>query len=500
MLRLAWRNVSRDWNRSVLAISGMALAAFVLTSALALSNTYHAGALARYRFALGGDIVALPGHFFVDRALYGGASGGEGGGARGSVAGGAPAGAADWTLRRWDPTWQGNLGQFVPGIGEKGYLAPANDPDVFRLDTLQASAGAFGKAGVAGIYPYLSLPAFTETAGKTYPTPLRARQAGFDAVWVRQDEVGVNANAVTPGIRLVTGRWLEPSDEGRMVALVSANRPAGAGPAPAPDTTVTVSVPAVTVGADGRPVFDYGRRQEFRLQIVGLYNVTLDVVRENEGEGGTGSAPVPWETGDIMIPSKTFETLYSLVSGGAAPEIAGQLGLVVKDMNQMNRTLKALSQAFPDWTFLPAPQLAGMMQRQAGGAIPANLSGTFVLVSFLLAGALAAGNMYVVIYQRSKQIGILRSIGASSRQVFGMVLVEVVGYSLAGGLVGWVLVLALYSLIVLTSGAGLAAVGAKAGSTLVVVMGTTLAVAAAFGLAPAWFAAGQPAARVLRHD
>ena len=285
-----------------------------------------------------------------------------------------------------------------------------------------------------------------------------------------------------------------------MVALVSVSRPPEAGPAPIPDTTVTVNVPAVSIGPDGRPVFDYGRRQEFRLQVVGEYNVTLDLAPQTGDPAERSALPIPWETGDIMIPAKTFETLYSRVSGGAAPEVTGQLGLVVKDMNQMNSTLKALGQAFPDWTFLPAPQLAGMLQREAGGAIPANLSGAFVLVSFLLAGALAAGNMYVIIHQRSKQIGILRSIGASSRQVFGMVLAEIVGYALVGGLVGWALVLALYSLIVLTSGAGLGVVGAKAAGTLVVVLGTTLGVAATFGLAPAWFAAGQPAARALRND
>lgn len=473
MLRLAWRNVSRDWTRSLLAISGMALAAFILTSALALSNTYHTGALARYRFALGGDIVALPGHFFVDRTLYGGAAGGD-----------------VWTWHPWDRSWQGNLGQFVPGIGENGYLAPENEPAVFRLAELSGARETLQRAGVKSIYPYLSLPAFTVAAKSTSVTPILARQPADDHGWIVQD---LDIPDDSAGTRLVDGRWFDAQDDGKPVALVSLDRPADAGPAPSVGDSVSVSVPAVSLGPDGRPVFDFGRRQTFQLEVVGAYDVTL--------EAALGDSPkIPWDTGAIMVPAQTFDHIYRQVSGGEAPAVAGQLGLVVKDMTQMGRTLKALGQAFPGWTFLAAPQVAGMLGRGAGGAIPADLSRAFVVVSFLLAGALVAGNMYVIIHQRSKQIGILKSIGASGAQVFGMVLVEVAGYALAGGLAGWVLVTALYALIVLTSGAGLAVVGAKAAVTLVVVLGTTIGVAALFGLAPAWFAAAQPAARVLRND
>ncbi len=502
MIRLAWRNVSRDWTRSFLAIGGMAAAAIILASALTLANTHQSGAYAQYRYALGGDIIALPGHFLVDRSLYAGEP------------------TAKWSWHSWDATWQGNLSQFIPGIGDKGYLAPAESTEVFNLDALNAVRPTLESSGVQKVYPYLELPAFTlageageggrgaqdgyggkdgnpiqggDAGQRAFVTPLRARDPAVDGAWLK--EIPAPTSRFPVGVSLAGGRWLNASDDGKMVAVVSAYRPAEAGPAPSPGQSITVSVPEVSYDSQGRPSFDFGHRHQFELQVAGVFNMVLDVRGELRS-----LVALPWETGEIMIPSATFAAIHQQVSGGRPPVSAGQLGLVVDDMTQMGTTLDALTKAFPDWTVLSAPHLASMANRGAGGAIPADLTGAFVVVAFLLAGALAAGNMYVVVHQRSKQIGILKSVGASAGQVFVLVLAEVAGYALVGGTAGLLFVEAFYALTVLSSGVTPAVAFSRIGSTSLLVLGTVTLAALVFGLAPAWFAATRPTAQVLRND
>jgi hypothetical protein len=484
MVRLAWRNVARDWTHSLLAVAGMIVASAVMTFALTLSGTWHSSALARHRFVAGGDIVALPARMpsSADRL-------------------GRHAAATDvaWELRWWDSAWRSNLDEFAPDLGQEGYLAPAGAADTFAIDLPEDERRSLARAGVKDVYPYLCLPAFSiGTTGEMTTTPLRARRPEADLAWTTLPD---------SGIELLAGRPLTPDDEGKPVAVVSYIRPRGAGPTPRLGSVITVRVPGVTLDADGRPTFDYTRMRAFEFEVVGFINVLREV--ETSQNGQPGSAPgnytqvsIMWELDEIMIPTLTFDRVHREVAGGKPPAVTGQLGLVVEDMTRLGRTKKALVAAFPDWTFLTAPELASLQTsvRGAGTALPADLSGLFAGLLFLLAGTLMAGNMYVLVAQRAKQIGILKSIGATRLDVCFLVLWEVAGYALVGGVIGFLGVAALNAVVLLTSGVLITRVLAQAGVNAGVVLASTVLVAMIFGVGPAWLAAGLPPARSLRSE
>jgi putative ABC transport system permease protein len=108
--------------------------------------------------------------------------------------------------------------------------------------------------------------------------------------------------------------------------------------------------------------------------------------------------------------------------------------------------------------------------------------------------------MHVLTIQRKREIGVLKALGASTGQVFSVIILEAVGFSLTGGLAGYVVVRGFFSLVMLYTDAGLFRVSLMTVESLMRVLLLTVGVALLSGLPPAYQAAFRTTTEVLRDE
>ncbi len=131
---------------------------------------------------------------------------------------------------------------------------------------------------------------------------------------------------------------------------------------------------------------------------------------------------------------------------------------------------------------------------------PVRISAAFNMIFFAIAALLAAANAIVLVLERQREIGILKAIGASSREVMLMVLGEVVLLSSLGAAGGFVLAEAMAVWNLISNGTPALAVLLSVGSDMARVLGLTVSFALVFGLLPAMRTTGMTAMEVLRKE
>ena len=110
-----------------------------------------------------------------------------------------------------------------------------------------------------------------------------------------------------------------------------------------------------------------------------------------------------------------------------------------RSASEADKLAQALQARFPGHKITPVAQVSKVMQENATGLKQFNqaLTGMAVVISFLV--VLLA--MYTTIIERTREIGILRAIGASQTKVVQLVINESALICLAGVLVGMMLAL-----------------------------------------------------------
>lgn len=488
---MALRNVARNWNRTGMIILSMAVASAMTTLTLALSSGYAEGVDLPWRQMAGADLLVYPNHFVFS---------GSGGPAR------------DWEWRQLDPGLPTDALFFHPGLA-RGYLSPADAPPaVFDLEALPAAL--YRMEGVASVVPGRLLRAYAVTVGadgrpSRTPVMLRGRDIVADPAYWQVPQV-------------VSGRYFDPAQDGQGVAIVN-GRAAGL-ESLLPGTSLTLEVPALRgLAPDGSPVLDYGGMKPFELSIVGRFELYLGERGVAGGEaprGETRQPPRHWATfidsPDVWVPAATFDRIYAEVAG--APFCyTRQLGVAVGSMFEAKIVAAKLSTALPDAQVMTVPQevsVAGIfykprlvswepfrvaVQRTYWGraTLAADIKTELSVLTFVVAGLLVVANMYILVTQRRREIGILKALGATGRDIVVLVLVETLGYSFFGSLVGFGAVRLVTMLSLFASPTSLvegALLTLKAGGAITAL---TVGVSLVFGVIPARDAAQTPCATLL---
>jgi len=106
-------------------------------------------------------------------------------------------------------------------------------------------------------------------------------------------------------------------------------------------------------------------------------------------------------------------------------------------------------------------------------------------------------NMYILVTQRRREIGVLKALGAASRDILALFLTETLGYSLAGSLLGFLTVRLITLASIFASSASLVEGALLTLQTAGAVVGLTVGISLVFGFLPAWEAARTPSASLL---
>lgn len=484
-VRLAIRNVKKNYNRSLLAICGMIVAAAVLTGGGAFSQLYPERGYFGYRQGAGGDIVVFPGLLAFDERH-----------------------ANDATVHwRLNSAGNGLASLSTYDADQRALLQPAGQPpEPFRLDALPPAL----TRPELEIYPYLGLPVI-----------VRYRDARSGAMCervaiLRGRMTSVDLDRYDLGKSVTSGRYLAAGDAGAYVAVVNippmnemmqrtaaaALTGLGAG------QQLTIVVPAVRGLVGGELLYDYDQTKEYGFQSVGAVAIPTDIEQLRDENGklklNALNKPTPiqmyWDQPEIYVPSETWERIYSEVSGGL-PVYTGRIGVVVRDAATMKSVTTGLSTALPGTAIAVADLAAAEQANKSQIVMPRDLTGLLNILAYLISGLLMAANMHVLVSQRQAEIGVMKAIGVGARDIFTLTMLETAGFSVIGGLIGFLAVSGLLWLVgYWTAGV---AVGAALGLTLkslLRVLGFTLGTALIFGFAPAWRATRATTVATLRAE
>jgi hypothetical protein len=485
--RMAVSNVGRNWNRTGMIILSMMVASALMTLTLALATGYPDTAQLSYRRMVGADILVYPNRF-----VFGGPSGQP----------------EAWELRRLSPDQPTDVLFFHPDFAS-GYLSPAGaPPPYFDLENLPAAL--LEPAGVSRIEPGRLLRAYlvSEEAGRVtrIPVTLRGRDIEADLAQWRIPET------------MVRGRYFRETHDQDLVALVNGR---GLSVPVSPGERLVLEIPAIRGHSEaGAPIVDHADRRSYYFLTYGVFELPLGQVPllglEDEESPVRVHVAVGIDEPEVWIPAGTFDRLYEEISG-APPRYTGQFGLTAENMFRAKEVAAALAEALPDCTVLTVPQevsLAGMSYEarfdrdthrvgirriyNSKASVSLDIRGRLAGLAFIVAGLLVVANMYILVTQRRREIGVLKAIGASSRDIFVLILTESLGYSVVGSLIGFVFVRLMTLLSLFASSVSLvegALLSLQAGG---LVMGLTVGTSLVFGFLPAWDAAKTPTASLVK--
>ncbi len=177
-----------------------------------------------------------------------------------------------------------------------------------------------------------------------------------------------------------------------------------------------------------------------------------------------------------------------------------QINVQVKDKEKVNEIVQDLEKKIQlnhsgeqDFTILTGEQ-AGNISSEFYSAIVI-LTSTVAAVSLIVGGIGIMNIMLVSVSERTREIGIRKSLGASNKQILLQFLIEAVAMSLSGGVIGLIIAYLLALLIGLFIGM----MPAFSWTILIIALGLSLGVGVIFGIFPAIRAARKDPINALRH-
>ena len=265
--------------------------------------------------------------------------------------------------------------------------------------------------------------------------------------------------------RAAQGRLMVPEDEGRMV---------------------------VVLGADMARKFDKTPGDTFRIRGVGFE--VIGVLEPTLTTPDT-TAIIPFEAGQALL-------------AGAAPILArtgqeaGQLVSRVLVYPEADADVRALSRAIEAGVVQVQATTADDFDQTFGSTVAifnAIILGV-ALISLVVGGLSVINTMAMSVAERTREIGIKRSIGASRGSIMGELMTEAAFMGLLGGIIG----LAMGAVVVYASNEA----GRTSGTILFLLTPWTALFAVAFstvlggvaGVVPAWKAAGLDPVDALKYE
>lgn len=517
-IRLGWLIARRNLNRNLLAVVSVATASMMLIAVTVLGAGLPGSAYRGHRQVLGGDLVVVPGTVALDGA--------------------EPPPAGEWRWDRWSRDFPGILGTLHPQLVEWGGLVLEHD-SIYSIP--EAVSLIESHPEVAFVYPYYSYPVVVRNdSSRGHVAWLRPRVPEWDSI------LGVEQ-------AILRGRSFSVTDDGQHVALVDGYRaPESPGPLKgywavwtslgpllqdyppaALGETLDIWIPRIIEGPGGSSV-DYTQGRFQSLEVVGHLDLQTSqinwggqmltpgglapVTREPGGGGPYSEEVLRWTTAEIWVP---WETFFSLVSPGEnlleptelvvglrslvrLQQVAGELARQLEGFQVITvADLVSGTDYLPEPHFLTPPEDLAMLraarvERETGGfSLPRWFQGTVLIMSYLLAGLLFTGNIYVLLSARRNEIGVLGALGATPGQVLTSLLTESLAIGLSGALLGFALMSPLMGWHFLSNRLTLAEWWIHVGRTLVYLLLASGLLAVVFGGIPALRMLKRPVKEVL---
>ncbi|MDP7207511.1 MAG: FtsX-like permease family protein, partial [Candidatus Bathyarchaeota archaeon] len=219
-----------------------------------------------------------------------------------------------------------------------------------------------------------------------------------------------------------------------------------------------------------------GNEKELALRVVGIYGRT----------GGSFGADLD---NSIAIPLRTAQQFWEI--GGEFDYFIVQAETLEVISDVVERIEDKLGEAVTVISFESAQELVGEVM----GTIEAVLGG-IAAISLIVAGVGIINTMTVSVMERTREIGVLKAVGAKSRDVLLMFISEAVVTGIFGGVTGSLLGVLLAQVI----GGYINMPPDPSLGLVVFVVGYAVATSVISGLYPAWRASNLHPVEALRYE
>lgn len=133
----------------------------------------------------------------------------------------------------------------------------------------------------------------------------------------------------------------------------------------------------------------------------------------------------------VYLPIETAQELLE------RPGAATAIGVKVTDSGRMSEITDALTAAVPGIQIVTMGQVMNSISNLAASARALSLA--IVLIAILISAVGVMNSILMSVFERTQEIGMMRSVGASRKDVFRIILEETTILSVAGGLLGIVI-------------------------------------------------------------
>ncbi len=532
-IKLGLINIRRQMSRSVLVLMAMFLAAISLTSALSMSQGRPAEAASAYTAFFGGDILVLPlkwaGHSMDDITSN-----------------------QELEFSRLQPDGFSWMELIYPELYEQGYLAlQGKSPTLYFSQEQLNALGQNSLVEAVNVLPQMPGRLVYNHKGQQLGRNAWIMQAGTVPLRdIRGNKYDQQMTSDSPIARVAINAFVKPprdevlqrvsqiSDEeadatlprpvgeeakeyGQDVIRITKERMAVRTwskelPTPGPDDASLLQVPSLKI-TDQAVLADYSvlaERTVTPLAYTALatrtvfYPAALGWGREQ----GYLHAPIIW------VPQTLWTELWQDATTGSAP-VYSNVSLKVKDMSRLEQTVVELQQQFPNYTFVSVASLVHRLESMAlldyfyaapewvwrfsrGGTLgfPIQLGKLIGVLMFLVAGMLIASRMLTGAAQRSREIGVLKALGARRRDIIQMTMTEALVLAVLGTGLGTFIAKLAGIYVQINNSVPLSEIASNLLSEVGLVTGVAVAVSMLFAYIPATRMARLTAMEVLRNE
>jgi len=482
-IRLAIIETKRNSTRTVIAVLAAALAALTVILLRFIPQGYAVGMALPERSYVGGDILVFPGF--------------------------APISSAQTSQFKWRPwpgsDWQSQFLYFFPNAPNRGYLVAESGPQWRAMDPSDVVDKLKRVPGIASISLYRSLQCLVKLDKSEVPAILRG--------WEVNDESGYSFNTF-----MQLGRPLDKKDDELLKALVPSQVKPFDKIKPQSQFQVFIPKPLVQVMAPDKSSkensftqigvnWDLGKI--YTLTAVGGYKVEVgqevDEERSLNSPDGLVMVPVYWERPEILVPMGTFENLIREL-GGSSLSIEQfpvyQIAIKVSKMSKLKECVNLIRESLgTGYGIYSVPELLAAKESYSNQpVILPDTQNLFIWLIFMLSGIIVCGNIYVLLSQQRRKIGLLRVVGATSKNIMGYALAMVASVTTIGTLSGFLVGKALYLIALIGSDLTIKEWLAQAASDLFMTFGLSLLISLSIGIVIAFWASKMPCSEVLNRE
>lgn len=208
--------------------------------------------------------------------------------------------------------------------------------------------------------------------------------------------------------KIIEGRGFSPDDADKPVAIVGTafvkSRGVGVGD--------KLLIPGIELKR-GKWIYDYSP-EEVRAEVIGIFSVGV-VYGDNQ----------------VFVPLRLAQKV--LLNG--EQEKVGQYFLIVDSAENVKKVATALKDLLGDRADLISQDVAALSAAKSLDAVSAN-GRVGAAISAAVGALVVLLTMILVTRERTREIGILKAIGASNSNVAGLFTAETIGLATAGGLLG----------------------------------------------------------------